>query len=95
MTDTYLDDSGIVAPKTKTMAKPPLAFPTSEREVSGLIKPAVGGLTKREYFAAMAMLGVESSNHPTEHASNVMMVEDVASRAVDLADALIRELERR
>ena len=42
------------------------------------------GLTKREYFAAMAMQGMTSNNSIT--------VETVAAWAVQYADALLAEL---
>lgn len=47
-----------------------------------------GGMTKREYFAAMAMQGVEASN-PIE---DPLTIKDVAKRSVKLADALIKAL---
>lgn len=43
------------------------------------------GLTKREYFAAMAMQGILSSN---------LEWINVAVSSVDFADALISELEK-
>lgn len=46
--------------------------------------PAEGGLTKREYFAAMAMQGLVASN--TDY-------NTVAKWAVDHADALLLALE--
>ena len=46
------------------------------------------GLTKREYFAAMALQGLVSKvNHLTP-------MEDVAIKAVKAADALIEELNK-
>lgn len=51
------------------------------------------GLTKREYFAALAMQAVESGNVTTEH-NDVLKIKDVATRAVSLADALIEELNK-
>jgi hypothetical protein len=46
------------------------------------------GLTKREYFAAMAMQGLLARH-------NYLSDEDVVSRnAVDYADALLAELEK-
>jgi hypothetical protein len=43
-----------------------------------------GGLTKREYFAAMAMQGACATGHSWE--------TNIASFAVKMADALITEL---
>ena len=48
----------------------------------------IGGLTKREYFAAMAMQGLLSD--PTVNAGG----KDVAIAAVSYADALLAELEQ-
>ena len=42
------------------------------------------GLTKREYFAAMTLQGLSLSGDTAE---------DIAKQAVDLADALLSELE--
>lgn len=57
------------------------------------------GLTKREYFAGLAMQGLLSQH--TELAANggstehfVGMQEDIAKEAVHLADALLLELEK-
>lgn len=54
------------------------------------------GLTKREYFAAFAMQGVEASNIVNSDPEvMVMKVPDVALRAVQLADALIDCLNKK
>lgn len=55
------------------------------------------GLTKREYFAAMAMQGLTSS--PTEaeklsHAANKSLKVFVVEQAVAFADALLEELDK-
>ena len=47
------------------------------------------GLTKREYFAAMAMQGMASSWH-----NNDQDRQEVAKRSVKLADALITALNQ-
>ena len=47
------------------------------------------GLTKREYFAAMAMQGILSS-----HVGNDYGYEELADYAIDQADALIIELNK-
>lgn len=52
---------------------------------------AVGGLTKREYFAAMAMQGILSN----EGILIQEMMEINCSDAVKYADALIAELNRK
>lgn len=51
--------------------------------------PCVGGqqgLTKREYFAAMAMNGLVSTD--------LYGIEDCAERAVKQSDALIKQLNK-
>lgn len=50
--------------------------------------PIEGGLTKREYFAAMALQGLLASDLKEEHS-----VEAQAQNAVWAADALIEALE--
>lgn len=47
------------------------------------------GLTKREYFAAIAMQGIMASD-----TSHEVLNPNAASWAVDLADALIEALNR-
>jgi hypothetical protein len=46
-----------------------------------------GGLTKREYFAALAMQGVCSTNQ-------AVTAREVAEWSVKMADALITELNK-
>lgn len=73
------------------------AFPTTEsrRFVSGgpLEPVSVGGLSKREYFAARALQGFIAANPQCEapggHAPHIY-----AKGAVTMADALIAELEK-
>ena len=48
------------------------------------------GLTKREYFAAMAMQGYLASYGPAEPVNS----QHVAEKAVRCADALLTELEK-
>lgn len=55
------------------------------------------GLTKRELFAAMAMQGIISCEHPSACAVEISggkMPSDVAKQAVYMADALIAELNK-
>lgn len=71
-----------------------LAYPTphvwAERwEMLENIKPSEGGLTKREYFAGLAMQGIRATM-PTGRADYA----DVAGAAVEQANALLAELER-
>jgi hypothetical protein len=51
----------------------------------------LGGVTKREYFAAMAMQGWLASYGGLQTVPDVKMV---AAKAVELADALLAELEK-
>ena len=61
------------------------AYPSQRLDVSGTPREDLQrGLTKREYFAAMAMQGMTSNNSIT--------VETVAAWAVQYADALLAEL---
>jgi hypothetical protein len=48
----------------------------------------IGGLTKREYFAAVAMQGICVAAH------DKLGDESIAKLAVKLADALLLELEK-
>lgn len=57
------------------------AFPTDQNN-------ALGGLTARHYFAAMAMQGLLSDPTATES----MPRDEIARTAVGMADALIRSL---
>lgn len=59
----------------------PLAFPTG--------CPADRGLTKREYFAAVALQGFIADG-----AASAVDSEWVATRSVEFADALIAELAK-
>lgn len=62
------------------------AFPWDDKNGDGSHYHAHAGLTKREYFAAMAMQGMTSNNSIT--------VEIVAAWAVQYADALLMEMEK-
>jgi hypothetical protein len=64
------------------------AFSVIEFDDLGLSKIAGVGLTKREYFAAMAMQGIISD-------STGLAFEEIAHDAVRFADALIAALERK
>ena len=69
------------------------AFPVSAKdrenyEAGGYIPDGVFGLTKREYFAGLAMQGIVSQ---WQHD---WFPKDHARLAVEIADALLAELER-
>ncbi len=49
------------------------------------------GLTKREYFAGLAMQGM--SSHPDFFSCDPLFAERIAKDAVKFADALLKELE--
>jgi len=62
--------------------------PTEEIEIDGEIGNLKGGLTKREYFAALMLQGlVTISAHQQSH-------ETYAKQAISYADALISELNK-
>ena len=64
--------------------------PTQSLDRQGLPEyPMTWGLTKREYFAAMATQGL------CTHSGDYHTPENLASDAVMYADALLKELEKR
>ena len=67
------------------MNKDESAFPILETEVGIMLHP---GLTKREYFAGLAMQGFMAKDERNRFHS-----ERVAKEAVAHADALLKELE--
>lgn len=69
---------------------PAMAVSTSESicQMTGTLKAEFAGLTKREYFAALAMQACRSRN------SSYASWSDLATDAVEIADALLAELER-
>lgn len=60
---------------------------------------STGGLSKREYFAAMAMQGLLAAHHSDEWercaGRQHTAAEWLVINAVDVADALLAELEKR
>lgn len=50
------------------------------------------GLTKREYFAALAMQGMCARSYPADKQWDKPFVEYVQKAAVEVADAMIAEL---
>lgn len=58
-----------------------------------------GGLTKREFFAVMAMQGFCSGEFcaygPEAHAAEMAEAKELAKKAVLCADALLAELEKK
>lgn len=51
------------------------------------------GLTKREHFAGLALLGIDKKDYKVRFGSN--WAEIAATDAVKLADALLIELEKK
>jgi len=62
-----------------------LAFPILETDITS---PIDLGLTKREYFAGLAMQGLCSNSEWAE-----ITKETIAKEAVKLSDRLLKELE--
>lgn len=50
-------------------------------------------VSRREFFAAMAMQGIEASNFENGQQLMESDVREIAKRAVSMADALIAELD--
>lgn len=80
------------------------AFPVSDKEelndnyVGKSLQPKIGiGLTKREYFAAMAMQGMLSNSAPLNNEKGEAIprtAQNMAMGAVKFADALLKQLEQ-
>lgn len=69
------------------------AFPTfgsASDENPKIITPQDYGLSKREYFAAMAMQGFLAGRFPSGDYEN----ESVAKVAIGFADELLKQLEK-
>lgn len=64
------------------------AFPIPKSELAGSYEAELG-LSKREYFAAMALSGLCNESH-----GEAYTVEGAAGRAVKMADALLAELAK-
>lgn len=56
---------------------------------SGEIDGTCPGLTKREYFAALAMQGVTA-----EGPASTAWIDEIAAKSVEMADALIEALNK-
>lgn len=68
--------------------EPAFAKSASYTDFYGLDSSQIG-LTKREYFAAMAMKGIITNKDGLD-----IKIERIAESAVDMADALIEELNK-
>lgn len=69
---------------------PAMAASTSESicQMTGTLKAEFAGLSKREYFAALAMQGLLA-----KHGDDDYQAEQIAGYAVAHADALLKALE--
>ena len=65
----------------------PMANPLNKHEL---------GLTKREYFAAMAMQGLINENHPAQiiNEKSEALLNEISKVSVNAADALITALNK-
>ena len=62
---------------------------SNEPAFASIHTPWLKGLTKREYFAAMAMQGIIANKDGLD-----IKIERIVESAVDTADALIEELNK-
>lgn len=87
------------------------AFPSVYRNIGHNVREMItdGGLTKREYFAGMAMQGMLANNdgvnrvwkaakelnpHDLQGAATREVERHLAEKSVECADALLAELEK-
>jgi hypothetical protein len=70
---------------------PEYAFPRPISIADSKLAHAQHGLTKREYFAAMAMQGILSNNNGIGAIETIAQV--VASDSIAIADELLKQLE--
>lgn len=79
-------------------AMPKMAFPSELEGKVIQLHETYGGLTKREYFAAMAMQGILANLHTFEQGrytrDGVQVTPRATLLAVDIADMLIEELNK-
>lgn len=72
---------------------PAMAVSTSESicQMTGTLKDEFAGLTKREYFAAMAMQGMLNGMMCNADSRHLALISE---KSVKAADALLSELEK-
>lgn len=66
-----------------------LSYPIEEHDYSGGLYMTHNGLTKREYFAAMAMQGILANERYAKSSDQYR-----SEQAVSMADALIQSLNK-
>jgi hypothetical protein len=69
--------------------KQPISATLTYNEVSGQPNGHLLGLTKREYFAGLAMQGIMANQNLTSTENDT-----IAKWSVEIADALLAELEK-
>jgi hypothetical protein len=72
------------------MAIPPAQF--TDMDGSRFVATGTNGLTKREHFAGLAMQGLLAGGYCIDDSQN--RLNDVPSEAINLADALLKQLEQ-
>lgn len=90
-TPKKIDDGGPVFPCKETMLGVPSDAPESVKLWLREFKIPKAGLTKREYFAGLAMQGILSNPYYAEWGINNPDLERIA---VEKADALLAELSK-
>ena len=68
----------------------------NEREESYIkeVKPLIG-LTKREYFAGLAMQGLLASCDWNLSVLNKTLIDETAIKSIEMADELLKQLENK
>ena len=82
-------------PETNNANQPAFGTPSVYTINGELLEAGDVGLTKREYFAAMAMQGLLANAtyfNPNEK-HKMIMDEQLCKRAVDFSDELLKQLE--
>jgi len=77
----------ITKEKAKELGKEPANHALSYDDYTGKMDAVYSGITKREYFAGLAMQGMAGNSKYT-------YIDVIASNAVRIADALLEELCR-
>ena len=73
-----------------------MAFPVTPTDRSGQIGPTEYGLTKREWYAGMALQGMLAANHMEQWRGEMTWPQQLHAISIDaysLADAMIRAMK--